>query len=94
MKRFLWNKIKDVDLRDKHMNYYKRFEDIAYMYPAVEMAGLKHILCISKILYVYNDKNNLCSLNEYSEKKRLNQIMPIKDEILKKSCYQELSEIS
>jgi glycosyltransferase involved in cell wall biosynthesis len=94
MKRFLWNKIKDVDLRDKHMNYYKRFEDIAYMYPAVEMAGLKHILCISKILYVYNDKNIACSLNEYSEKKRLNQIMPIKDEILKKSCYQELNEIS
>ena len=94
MKRFLWEKIKDIDLRDKNMNYYKRFEDIAYMYPAVEMAGLKHIRCIDKILYVYNDKNNLCSLNEYAEKKRLFQIMPIKEEILKKQCYKELDEIS
>lgn len=93
MKRFLWDKIKDVDLRDRHMNYYKRFEDIAYMYPAVEMAGLKHIRCISKILYVYNDRNSLCTLNIYNEKKILSQIMPIKLEIQKKTPYPELHEI-
>ncbi len=93
MKRFLWDRIKDVDLRDKKMNYYKRFEDIAYMYPAIEMAGLKHIRCINKILYVYNDRNSLCTLNIYNEKRILSQIMPIKLEIQKKTPYPELSEI-
>lgn len=94
MKRGLWDKIKDWDLRDRSMNYFKRFEDIAYMYPAVEMAGLKHIKFIRKILYVYNDRNSLCSLNEYAEKQRLRQIMPIKLVIQKKTPYPELNEIS
>jgi glycosyltransferase involved in cell wall biosynthesis len=93
IKRKLWDKINDKDLRDKKGNYFKRFEDICYMYPAVEMAGVKHIKCIKKILYVYNDGNNMCSLNEYAEKKRLKQIWPIKQEILNKPCYQELNEI-
>ena len=93
MKRKLWDKINDKDLRDKKGEYFKRFEDICYMYPAVEMAGVKHIKCIKKILYVYNDGNSMCSLNEYNEKKRLKQIWPIKTEILRKPSYQELSEI-
>jgi glycosyltransferase involved in cell wall biosynthesis len=93
MKRFLWNKINDKDLRDKRGEYFKRFEDIVYMYPAVEMAGLKHIKHIGKILYVYNDGNSMCSLNEYNEKNRLKQIWPIKLEILRKPCYPELNEI-
>lgn len=94
MKRWLWDKINDMDLRDKKGSYFKRFEDIAYMYPAVEMAGLKHIKHIGKILYVYNDGNSMCSLNEYNEKKRLKEIWPIKIEIMRKPCYQELNEIS
>ena len=94
MKRGLWDRIKDWDLRDRNGHYFKRFEDIAYMYPAVEMAGLKHIRCISKILYVYNDRNSSCSLNEYAEKRKLRQIMPIKLTIQKKTPYPELDEIS
>jgi len=90
MKRFLWDKINKQDLKDGFGNYYKRFEDIAYMYPAVEMAGVKHIRCISKILYVYNDMNGMCSLNEYTEKRKLKAIMPIKLEIQRKPCYHEI----
>jgi glycosyltransferase involved in cell wall biosynthesis len=94
MKRWLWDKINVVDLKDKHGNYFKRFEDIAYMYPAIEMAGVKHIRCIKKILYVYNDANSMCSLNEYCEKERLKKIWPIKAEIQRKPCYKELDEMS
>jgi hypothetical protein len=92
MKRWLWKKIKDYDLRDKNGNYFKRFEDISYMYPAVEMAGLKHIRCISKILYVYNDKNNNCTLNIFKGRKTLGKIMPIKLEIQRKQIYKQLDE--
>jgi len=93
MKRKLWDKINDKDLRDKKGNYFNRFEDIVYMYPAIEMAGRKHILCINRILYVYNDQNSMCSLNEYAEKRKLNAIMPMKAEIQRKPIYQELNEI-
>lgn len=93
MKRKLWDRIKDEDLRDDNGEYFKRFEDTAYMYPAVEMAGIKHIRCITKVLYVYNDLNSACSLNEYSERQRLKQIMPIKWCILRKPCYNEVRDI-
>jgi hypothetical protein len=33
------------------------------MYSMVEMAGLKHIKYIEKILYVYNDQNPLNEVN-------------------------------
>jgi len=91
MKRWLWDKIKEKDLKDSKGNFFKRFEDISYMYCALEMAGVKHIMFINRVLYVYNDRNNLCSLNEYKEKQRLREIMPIKAEIIRKPVYNEIS---
>jgi len=37
--------------------------DNAFMYPMVEMAGLKHTKFVEKILYVYNDQNPLNEIN-------------------------------
>ena len=56
-KKHLWSNIKDEDLRDSNGNYYSMAWDLAFMYPMIEMAGLKRIKYISDILYVYNDKN-------------------------------------
>lgn len=53
--------IKDEDLRDKNGNYYK-IGDAAVMFPLIEMCGLKRIKFISKVLYIYNDLNILCTM--------------------------------
>jgi glycosyltransferase involved in cell wall biosynthesis len=89
-KRKLWDRINDRDLRDRSGKYYTSFEDTTYMYPIVEMAGLKHSKFINKILYVYNDRNPLGTSNNSKDKIKIRQIMPIKAEIQKKPIYREL----
>lgn len=56
-KKWLWDKIDDKDLRYKDGEYPNHSFDRAFIYPLVEMAGLKHIRFIDKILYIYNDLN-------------------------------------
>jgi len=87
IKRKLFDKINNNDLRDKNGRYYDHYNDAAYMFPAVEMAGLKHSKFINEILYVYNDLNPLGTLtigDSYSS---------IIAEIRGKKSYNELTEL-
>lgn len=56
-RRWLWDKIKDEDLRKPDGTYFGAAEDCAFMYPMIEMAGMRHHRFIDKILYLYNDLN-------------------------------------
>jgi glycosyltransferase involved in cell wall biosynthesis len=58
----LWRKIKYEDLLYQGHLPNHSFDN-AFMYPMVEMAGLKHTKYIEKVLYVYNDQNPLCAEN-------------------------------
>lgn len=58
-KRWLFDEIKDEDLRDSDGEYYKVAWDYAFMYPMIEMAG-SHVKFIDKIIYKYNDLNPMC----------------------------------
>ena len=65
LKRKLFVQIDDIDLRDTTTGeYYTHYSDAAYMYPAIEMAGFLHSKFIKKILYVYNDENPWCQLED------------------------------
>jgi len=90
-KRNLWNRIDNRDLRDRRGNYYTSFEDTSYMFPMIEMAGLKRIRFIDKILYVYNDKNPLSTVNNNRERMRMRKIYPVITEIRHKPSYHEIS---
>lgn len=56
-KSWLWKKIKEEDLRDPDGVYWPVPGDFTFMWPMVEMAGLKHFRFISDVLYVYNEGN-------------------------------------
>jgi glycosyltransferase involved in cell wall biosynthesis len=60
LKYFLFKGINPDDLRDNTTKeYYKVAQDMAIMFPAVEMAGKQHRKFIQKILYIYNYSNPL-----------------------------------
>lgn len=92
IKRGLWEKINDADLRDGNGKYYVYYPDIAYMFPAIEMAGKSHIQFLNKVLYVYNDTNQLCSVNDW-KKKNTKAIYDIAKEIRMKPIYKEINEL-
>lgn len=58
-KRFLWDGIRDEDLRDDDGNYWAAAPDHAFMFPLLEMAGADRIRYIHEMLYVYNNSNPL-----------------------------------
>jgi glycosyltransferase involved in cell wall biosynthesis len=92
LKRKLFNKIDKNDLRKADGDYYNKYNDTAYMYPAVEMAGTKHIRLIPDILYIYNDQNPLCSIYDF-ENAFLNADWGMDEEIRNKKQYDELTEL-
>lgn len=57
-KSYLWNEIKDEDLRDVNGQYFSVACDVATMIPMLEMSGGKFVH-IPNILYVYNRINPL-----------------------------------
>lgn len=57
-KSYLWNSIKDEDLRDVDENYFQVACDVATMIPMLEMSGGKFAY-IPNILYMYNRINPL-----------------------------------
>ncbi len=87
-KRGLWDKIKDADLRDKSGRYYPITGDASYMYPMVEMCGQKHMKFITKLTYVYNDRN---PLNDSKVGKEYQLSMG--EEIQAKPIYLELQSL-
>ena len=66
-RRWLWNRIKDKDLKNKDGNYSQYACDTSYIYALIEMAGKKHMKFIERVMYVYNDLNPACTYLIYSE---------------------------
>lgn len=58
-KRFLWDQIRNEDLRDEDGAYWKAAPDHAFMFPLLEMAGAGRIRYLDEMLYVYNNSNPL-----------------------------------
>ena len=85
----LWRLIKDNDFRDTRGEYYKVAGDFAYMFPMIEMCGLKRIKYVDKIMYVYNDIN---PLNDFRKRGQL-QLLCDK-EIRRKPMYKEINNIT
>jgi len=84
-KKHLWDRIKDQDLRDSNGNYYPMTWDLAFMYPMIEMAGLKRIKYIKDVLYTYNDLNPINDDKKNSELQR-----KLTTEIRAKDLYDEI----
>jgi glycosyltransferase involved in cell wall biosynthesis len=89
-KKKLWDKIDNKDLRYKNGEYPNNSFDNAMMYPMVEMAGLKHIQYIEKILYAYNDQNPIAAIHFKEDPKAC---MREREYWIKKDSYQELIEL-
>lgn len=87
-KNKLWYKINDVDLRSENGEYFKVAWDVAFIYPMIEMCGVKHMKFIDEILYVYNDlnPNNDMKINMKKQSEA-------GKEIRKKLVYNEIGEI-
>lgn len=58
-RRFLWEALRDEDLRDDDGGYYRAAADAATMWPMLEMATPKHWRFIDENLYVYNNQHPL-----------------------------------
>lgn len=67
-KAFLWKKIKEEDLKDDEGNWLTVAGDLAYMYPMVEMAGIRHSRFLPQINYIYNYDNPLS--NHHTNRER------------------------
>lgn len=84
-KKWLWDEIKDEDLRDKNGGYFKAATDNAFMYPMLEMAGAKHTKFIAEVLYMYNDLNPVNYMKE-----RANELIETSAYIRRLPLYDEL----
>lgn len=58
-RKFLWDGIRDEDLRDERGAYFEATADPATMWPMMEMATDRHIRYIPDLLYVYNNDHAL-----------------------------------
>lgn len=58
-RKFLWDGIRDEDLRDDNGEYFSAGADPVTMWPMMEMATDRHIRFIPDILYVYNNDHGL-----------------------------------
>jgi len=92
LRKGLFDKINPKDFLQKDGSFYNKYNDTAYMFPAIEMAGVKHIKFIDKILYVYNDKNPLCSIYDF-ENAHLQGDWDMGEDIRNKKPYDEISEL-
>lgn len=61
-RRFLFDAIRDEDLRDDDGLYYWGGGDLATMVPMLEMATARHVRYIHEILYVYNNGHPLAEM--------------------------------
>ena len=86
LKRKIWYSINKKDLTDDNGEFYKYAGDMCYMFPALEMCGSKHTKFIDKVLYVYNDLNDInqmkiCGGEDLRMAEKL-RAMPLYDEIV------------
>ena len=62
-KKWLWDLIDDKDLRDEDGEYFSIVEDLAVMFPMLEMSGTSRARHIPDILMLYNRANPACVAN-------------------------------
>lgn len=63
-RKFLWDEVRDEDLRDDDGEYFCSAADVATMLPLLELAGAEHARYIDDILYVYNNDHALSDNQE------------------------------
>jgi len=84
----LFDHLRDSDLRDDDGEYYKMAGDAALIFPLIEMAGLRRIRFIPRVLYLYND------ISEMNDMKRNAGLqVGIANKIRQKPEYNELGNI-
>jgi glycosyltransferase involved in cell wall biosynthesis len=59
-KKWLWDLVDDGDLRDENGQYFSVVEDLATMFPMLEMSGTRKARHISEVLMLYNRANPAC----------------------------------
>lgn len=59
-KKWLWDLIDDSDLRDERGEYFHVAEDLAAMFPMLEMSGTRRAKHIPDVLMLYNRANAAC----------------------------------
>ena len=62
-KKWLWDKIDDVDLRDENGAYFRTAEDLAIMFPLLEMSGTDRARHIPQTIMWYNNKHEFTCTN-------------------------------
>ncbi len=63
-RKFLWDEVRDADLRDADGEYFCSAADVATMLPMLEMAAAQHIRYVPDVLYVYNNDHPLSDNRE------------------------------
>jgi len=86
-RRFLWEAIRDDDLRDADGGYYRAAADLATMIPMLEMATPAHWRFVPREHYVYNNKHGYSENRPGSRREQLRVAM----EVRSKPRYQPLS---
>lgn len=85
-RRFLWDALRDEDLRDSDGSYYRAAADAAIMWPLLEMATSQHWRYLDEVLYVYNNKHGLSENRPGSRREQLRIAMTVRA----KPCYAPL----
>lgn len=63
-RKFLWDGVRDADLRDTDGEYFCSAADVATMMPMLEMATAEHMHFVPDVLYVYNNDHALSDNQE------------------------------
>lgn len=77
-RRFLWDALRDEDLRDADGEYYRAAADAVTMWPMLEMATPEHWHFIDEVLYVYNNRHALSENRPGSRPEQLRVALTIR----------------
>ena len=86
-KNFLFQSIRDEDLRRSSGEYFRMASDVVVMVPMLEMAGPDHARFIPEVLYIYNNSNPMSEHRAHADE----QVMSAA-EITQKRPYEALVE--
>ena len=77
-RRFLWDALRDEDLRDGEQGYFRAAADAVTMWPLLEMATPRHWRYLDEVLYVYNNKHGLSENRPSSRREQLRVAMTVR----------------
>lgn len=77
-RRFLWEALRDEDLRDSDGHYYRAAADAATMWPLLELATPRHWRYLDEVLYVYNNQHSLSENRPGSRPEQLRVAMLVR----------------